>query len=290
MKSTTSRQASDTATDATGDESASGWQLAGTAAQAYEDHLVPAIFANLARRLVAAADIDTGMRALDVACGTGIVARTVARTVGPGGTVLGVDVNPHMLAAARRAAAGIRPDIEWRQGDAVALPMDDDTVDVVLCQEALQFFPDPVAALREFRRVAVPGASIAFSVLRSLEHQPVYRVFADALGRHVGPDAAAMISSPFALGDREQLRTLADEAGLEDVSVRICVNEERFPSVPDFLAHEAASSPLADELADLEDARRASLVEDLSSALSGHLDDLGLAFHNETHVVTARAV
>lgn len=266
-----------------------GWQLEGTAAAAYEQHLVPAIFDAMSRRLVRAAAVEPGDRVLDVACGTGVVARTAARRVGPSGAVTGVDINRDMLATARQAADDVTPPIDWHEADVAALPFADDTFDVVLCEEALQFFADRVAALREMRRVAAPGGRVAFSVLRSVEHNRVYAILAQALGDHVGAAAERMMRSPFALGDADMLRAAARDAGLVDVVVRIVVNEERFPSVAELLRQEAASSPLAGPLGDLAHDRRAALVASLERQLAPHLDDAGLAFHNETHVVTARA-
>lgn len=268
---------------------ASGWHLDEDAARSYEAHLVPAIFAPMARRLVATAGVAAGDRVLDVACGTGIVARTAARCVGADGAVTGVDVNPAMLAVAREAGAGLEPAIAWREGDVVDLPLDDDDVDVALCQEAVQFFGDRAAALAEVRRVVAPGGRVAFSTLRSLDHHPVYAIFADALGEHAGPEAATMMGSPFAVGDAGVLRRAAEDAGLEEVVVTIAVNEERFPSVRDFVHHEAASSPLSVELAALGSERTDALVADLADRLAAHVDDGGLVFHNETHLVTATA-
>lgn len=266
-----------------------GWQLHGSAADAYEQHLVPAIFDALSRRLVTTADVGPGDRVLDVACGTGVVARAAARRVGSSGAVTGIDVNPDMLATARRSAAQVTPPIDWRQGDAEALPFDDDAFDVVLCQEAVQFFSDRVAALREMHRVAVPGGRVAFSVLRSVEHNPVYAIFAQALGDHAGDAAEQMMRSPFALGDADALRAAARAAGLTDVGIRIAVNEERFASVREFVRQEAASSPLAGPLGALAEVQRTALVASLEQQLAPQLDDTGLAFHNETHIVTARA-
>ncbi|HEX6256412.1 MAG TPA: methyltransferase domain-containing protein [Euzebyales bacterium] len=265
-----------------------GWQLQGNAADAYERYLVPAIFDAMARRLVAIADVRPGDRVLDVACGTGVVARAAGGRVGPTGSITGVDINPDMLAAASAAAADVTSDIDWRLADAGALPFDDDTFDVVLCEEAVQFFPDPVAVLREIRRVATRDGTIAFSVLRPLAHNPVYAVFSRLLGQYAGDAAARMMASPFAFGDAGALRAAADEAGLTDVVVRIAVGEERFPSVAEFVRREAASSPLAGPLAALDDVRLGALVAACEDALAAHVDDTGLVFHNETHVVTAR--
>lgn len=266
-----------------------GWQLQGDAAENYESYLVPAIFGAMSRRLVAAAELSPGETVLDVGCGTGIVARTAAGVVGPAGAVRGVDINPDMLATARRVAADTAGTITFRQADAADLPFDDATFDVVVCQEVLQFVEDPTAALSEMQRVAVPGGRIAISVLRPLDRNPVYATFSEALGERAGPAAEAMMASPFAFGDREALRGAATAAGLEDVRILIAVGEERYPSVEAFVQREAASSPLAGPLGELADDDRAAMVAALQDQLAPHRDDGGLCFHNETHLLTARA-
>jgi ubiquinone/menaquinone biosynthesis C-methylase UbiE len=86
------------------------FQVSLDSAEAYESVFVPALFEPWARMLVDAAGVGAGDRILDVACGTGIVARIAADRVGAGGSVVGIDRNPAMLAVARR----LRPDIEWR--------------------------------------------------------------------------------------------------------------------------------------------------------------------------------
>lgn len=264
-----------------------GWQLEGSAAGAYQAYLVPAIFDAMSRRLVAAAGVRPGHAVLDVGCGTGVVARAAARVAGPDGAVTGIDVNPEMLATADRAS----PDtgIHWERADATALPFPDDTFDVVLCEEVLQFLDDRVTALEQMRRVAVPGGTVALSVLRGLDHNPPYATFVRALERHAGPEAARMMASPFALGDAGTLRREAEAAGLRDVEIRIAVSEERFPSVAEMVRREAASSPLAGPLGALDDGARDALVAAMEEALAEHTDDAGVAFHNETHLVTARA-
>ena len=120
------------------------FQIPIEAAELYESAFVPASSPSGRRSSASAAGVSPGQSVLDVACGTGIVARTAADLVGADGSVVGVDLNEAMLTVARR----VRPDIDWRQGDAAALPFADGSFDVVLCQMALMFFADRHRALQ----------------------------------------------------------------------------------------------------------------------------------------------
>lgn len=266
---------------------ADGWQLQGNAADAYEAHLVPVIFHAHAERLVEAGKVTAGDRVLDAGCGTGVVTRAAAGRVGPSGALAAVDLNPDMLETARRTTADVRPAVDLRQADLVDLPFEDGAFDVALCQEVVQFLPDRVGALAELRRVVRPGGRLAFCVFRALEHHPVYAIFARLLGEFAGPDAATMMGSPFALSDAETLRGGARDAGWTDIRVTIGIGTERFPSIREFVRWEAASSPLAGPLSDLGDERTEELVVTLERELAPWIDDAGLTFANETHLVTA---
>ena len=90
------------------------WQLDGDSPAAYERYLVPIIFAPWAERLIERAAPQPGERVLDVACGTGVVARRAAPRVGVNGRVVGLDINEGMLAVARAISSDIRPAIECR--------------------------------------------------------------------------------------------------------------------------------------------------------------------------------
>ena len=194
-----------------------GWQLDTDSAEAYERYLVPAIFEPFARALAAPV---AGERVLDAACGTGVV----ARYAGPRAAhVVGVDVNAGMLAVAARIA----PQLQWVQADVAALPFEDGSFDVVLCQQGLQFVSDRAAALAELRRVLAPGGRILASVWRGPEHNPGFAAFADVLDRHAGPGTGAVLRSPFAGGDGEAWRAALTAAGFRDVRVRIELGQRR---------------------------------------------------------------
>ncbi len=264
-----------------------GWQLEGNASEAYEQYLVPPIFASWADQLVEAGDIHEGDRVLDIACGTGIVARRAASQVGTSGSIVGLDINEGMLAVAEETAADIDSPIEWRQGDATDLPFSDEGFDVVCCQQSLQFFDDQTTAAEEMRRVLTPGGRVALSVWRPLEYQPAYVILSEALERHIGDKAGTMMRSPFPAWEREDLRTLVQNAGFYNVSVTIEIGSVRYPSVEEFVRREAASSPLAEPLAAVDGEVRDELVHEVEHALHRYVDDKGTSSPMESYVVIA---
>ena len=112
-----------------------GWQLSGGAAEAYERYIAQVILAERTRELVEVAAVRENDRVLDVACGTGVVVRHVARYVGAGGHVVGLDINAGMLemaGALLHQPAGAS--VAWREGNVGALPFPPAAFDVVLCQ------------------------------------------------------------------------------------------------------------------------------------------------------------
>jgi ubiquinone/menaquinone biosynthesis C-methylase UbiE len=266
---------------------AEGWQLEGNSAEAYERYLVPA-FSPWANELVAVADVREGERVLDVACGTGIVARHAAVRTGAAGTVVGLDLNEDMLRVARTVSAMVSPAIEWRQGNAARLPFPDGAFDAVLCEQATQFFSDPVQALGEMRRVLAAGGRAAVSVCRPIRYSPAYVTMASALERYVSAEAGSMMRSPFSSWNVDEFRALFTKAGFGHVHVRIEVSSLRYPSFEEFLRREAASSPLAGPISALDAEVRDDLIRDLRSALFDHVDDDGLVCAVESYVALAQ--
>jgi SAM-dependent methyltransferase len=262
--------------------STDAFQISPETAEAYEAAFVPSLFAHLAPVLIDAAGVTAGDRVLDVACGTGIVARTAAERAGPAGHVVGLDRNEAMLTVARR----VRPDLEWRQGDAAALPFPDGWFDVALCQSGLMFVPDPIEAVRELGRVVRPGGRVAVQVWSSLDRQYGFQPLADAVARHAGPDAVALISTYFRLGDREQFTGHFTLAGLRVTDVRTLPVTVRAPSVDDYITTEVASTPLIDRISG--DVYR-RIREEAGAGLARYTDATGaLALPLEAYLVAAR--
>jgi SAM-dependent methyltransferase len=189
-----------------------------TAAENYQRKWVPYTFSPLAALLLNHAGVRPGERVLDVACGTGAVARLAAPRVGQEGAVVAVDLNPAMLAIGRSLPAPDGATIDWREGSAVALPLSDASCDLALCQLGVQFFSDRGAALREMRRVLAPGGRVAICVWRSLEYNPLSRLLQESIARHLNSTPGALFPG-FTLGDAGELQWLLSSAGYGDVSV-----------------------------------------------------------------------
>lgn len=257
------------------------FQLSTEMAEIYEATFVPAFFAQWAPVLVDAVGVTPGQRVLDVACGTGIVARVAATRMNETGVVVGIDVNLGMLAVAAR----ICDDLDWRQGDAAALPVGDDEFDAVFCQMAMMFFPDPVAALREMGRAARPGGSIGVLVPGALEENRPYELFAEIVTRHAGAEARNLVTTYFALGDRSALVDTFIEAGLHVRAATSPVGESRFGSIDELVSIEIDSTPLADRL---DPQARERILDDCREALAPWLvEDGSLRFPFTGNLIVA---
>ncbi|MFI6479601.1 class I SAM-dependent methyltransferase [Nonomuraea sp. NPDC050663] len=215
------------------------FQIPLEAAESYEARFVPALFARWAADLAADLPLRPGQSVLDVACGTGVVARTLADTAG---SVIGLDLNEAMLTVARR----VRPDLRWRQGDAAHLLFPDGAFDVVTCQAALMFFPDRRRALREMARVA--RHAVGLHVPGRLESSPAYSALVRIAAEHAGPEARELLSGYFVLGDPRELTELVESAGLRVTKLTTRMAELRLASIEEFVAVEVESTPLIERL------------------------------------------
>ena len=215
------------------------FQIATDAARSYEAAVTVFMtpFADIA---IEAAGVGPGDQVLDLACGTGVVARRLTDAVGATGRVCGSDLNPAMLAVAREIGpAGI----EWLQAPADALPYPDSSFDSVVCQQSLQFFPDKVAALREVGRVLRPGGRVAVTVWAAPEHSPYFAaqragVLAAIGDAGLNPLRAAMPADPEAL-----LTGWAHTAGLTAINTRIVQAPVRLPDLVAFVDLQVGATP-----------------------------------------------
>jgi ubiquinone/menaquinone biosynthesis C-methylase UbiE len=259
-------------------------------AESYERYMVPALFGPWASYLMRAARAQPGERVLDVACGTGVVARRIAPYVEPQGRVTGLDINAERLSVARAAAEREGLAIEWRLGQAEKLPFPDDSFDVIVCQFGLMLFDDPHVALTEMRRTLSANGRAALSVWQGLERHPFYQALDDMSQRRLGRSS---VGGMFSLGDPAELRGLLEGAGFQQVEIESVSMAASFPDPDEFLAWEASVDPDATPaLRHLGDTERreilAALRQDLRAALreAAQGDQMALPFH--AHIARAR--
>ena len=251
----------------------------------YERHLVGPLFRPWALALLEEADWREGGRVLDVACGTGIVARLAQERVGSRGRVAGVDVSAPMLEVAR----GVSPAVDWREGDASALPIrEGETFDAVFCQQGLQFFADRLAAAREMRRALASGGRLVVSTWRQIEESPVLREAHRIAERLLGP----IVDRRHALGDDYELTRLLTQVGFDDVRVRKATKTVRFAEPTAFARLNAmALVGMSSAAKQLGEADRERAVERIAGesleAFAPYMSGPGLAFDTVSNVATA---
>jgi ubiquinone/menaquinone biosynthesis C-methylase UbiE len=256
-------------------------QINSSAAEAYEEFLVPALFQQWTERVVDAAQIKEGQHILDVACGTGVLTRNAALHVGKKGSVIGLDVNEGMLAAAERKS----PQIQWKRGRAEALPFDDRSFDRVISQFGLMFFEDRSGAIREMSRVLVPGGRLAVVVWDALENSPGFAALVALLERLFGAQTAQALSAPFSLGNKEALLALFHDSNLEDVQITTHEGVARFSSISSWIFIETKGWTLGDNI---NEAEYQHLLKEAERELQHYVvSDGSVAFRIPAHIVTA---
>jgi ubiquinone/menaquinone biosynthesis C-methylase UbiE len=265
-----------------------------TPAQVYEEFFVPALFGPCARELLDVAPPRVGDRVLDVACGTGVVARTVAPTVGAEGRVTGLDLRPGMLAVASSLPPPEGAPVEWTEGDAQALAFADGSFDLVLCQQGIQFFPDQAGAASEMRRVLVPGGRVGLAVWQGFDRNEFFGAMTEVEVHHLADVGMSYeeLAQPFLYGDPEWLREIAAGAGFDDVRVEPRSFEARFAAEGFVERLELAYSAVIPEFSEDPAAFRAfveAVDRDMQDVFARHRDGSHIVFPLHLNVAVATA-
>lgn len=244
-------------------------------ATTYDAWFVPAVFAPLAQSVVAHTAISSRARVLDVACGSGIVARTVAKQSGFTGSIVGLDLSSDMLAVAEGSSAAEGRTIEWVQGSAQELPFPDASFDLLFCQQGMQFFPDRQGAVNEMARVLASGGEVVITTWRGLDQNPFFADLARAVHERSGSPA---LEKPFSLGDPGEIGALLLGAGFAQVSVEPVTMTTDYTHPEEFVARQirasAAAIPALQALAPSElDDLIASVAGDFRDAVEGAIFD-----------------
>lgn len=208
--------------------------------------------------------VALGDAVLDVACGTGIATRAAAAIAGPEATVVGSDINRPMLDLAAEISAGNGDGIVWREASALDLPFDDAEFDRVICQQGVQFFPDPGRGLSEMARVAKKGGTVAITVWSALAHSPYFEAMYSMLMRYCDAQADDMAWS----SDANQVVQWFNSAGLSEASIDRRVELVTLPPLDTFVPAHLKATPWADAFDSLSSTEAAAAVSDMHTHLS----------------------
>lgn len=196
-----------------------------------DQYLVPGVYAQWANRVAEIAEIDLGAQVLDVACGTGTLARAVQFETGLSGRVIGIDNNEKMLESARKKSSGI----EWQLGDATALPFEKNQFDRVVCQFALMFIVNRVGVIKEMLRVCKPDGLVVLATWGPLHHGGAFDVLINLVRQFLGSHAATKLSSPWSLGKPGVMDSLLLTSGVNEYECHQRVGQASYPSMRAFI-------------------------------------------------------
>jgi ubiquinone/menaquinone biosynthesis C-methylase UbiE len=251
----------------------------------YERWLVGPLFRPFAEIIIRDMDLSPGESVVDIACGTGIVARVAKERVGEGGHVVGVDISSDMLSVARNVA----PEIEFREGSAEALPLEDgERFDVVVCHQGFQFFRDKAAAAAQMRRVLKEGGKLAVATWRSDEESPFLHELRRVAERHLGPIADQRYNFAEAA-----LESFVRDSGFNNVRAKIISCRVHFDDGGQFVRLNSMAfvglSAAGKEM-DGQQRRQAvdAIVTDSAAVLESHSKNSAVDFDLRTNVAIAR--
>lgn len=176
----------------------------------------------LTDHLVELAQISPGQRVLDVACGGGDPAFTIADIVGPSGSVIGVDITEQMIAAAKDFARQHQVEnVEFRLIESeLEIDLPPASVDVVTCRCGLMLMPDPVAATAAWRRLLKPGGRIVVSTWGPPEYCDFFTLLPRIAAKYLVDGKAPRPTSQFRLSTPEILSQTLERAGFRDIDAR----------------------------------------------------------------------
>jgi ubiquinone/menaquinone biosynthesis C-methylase UbiE len=268
--------------------SASDKAFTGSIPENYDRNMVPLIFASYAQDMAQRAAALSPKAVLETAAGSGVVTRALLAKLPANIRYVATDLNPSMLDyAATRQNADSR--ISWRQADALTLPFEDATFDLVCCQFGAMFFPDRPSGYREARRVLNPGGSFLFNVWDRIEEN----IFADdvtnALARFFPDDPPRfMARTPHGYHDITLIRSDLAKAGFSNVSIETVAAVSRAASALHVATAYCQGTPLRNEIEARGPDRLQAATDHAAAAITQRHGSGEVAAKIQAHVIVAR--
>ena len=261
--------------------------FAGSIPQLYDEYLVPLIFQPYAEDLAARVASRKPSRVLEIAAGTGVVTREMAKRLPARASIVATDLNGPMIERAQ--AIGTARAGEWRTADTMSLPFADGSFDAVVCEFGVMFFPDKVKAFSEARRVLKPGGAFLFNVWDRIEDNEFADVVTKALGELFPADAPLfMARTPHGYHDKARIRADLAAAGFRDgVSIETVTHRSPADSARRAAIAYCQGTPLRNEIETREAGSLARATEHCERALAQRFGNGAVDGRIQAHVVVA---
>lgn len=213
----------------------------------YEKGLVPVIFADYAREMAArAAKLKPG-KVLELAAGTGVVTRMLRDELSPGCEITASDLNVPMLEIAKTKFTSDEA-VSFQAIDAMDISLPDKSMDLVLCQFGVMFFPDKIASYKEARRVLKRGGRYIFNAWGSHSENPFAAIGQSLVEELFPTDTPQFYNVPFHYHDPKQMKRDMKAAGFSGVKVKPLPIKKVIQSVDDFVEGFVYGNPLAEQI------------------------------------------
>ncbi|MFC5605828.1 class I SAM-dependent methyltransferase [Variovorax soli] len=261
--------------------------FAGSIPKLYDTLMVPLIFEAYAGDVAARIAASRPMSVLETAAGSGVVTRALAPRLGTEARYVVTDLNQPMLDyAATRQGADSR--ITWQQADALHLPFEDASFDVVLCQFGAMFFPDRVAGYAEARRVLRPGGLFVFSVWDRIEENEFADEVTSAMATVFPQDPPRFLArTPHGYHDVAVIRSEVNSAGFSHVELETIEKVSRASSARQAATAYCQGTPLRNEI-EARDASRLEFATDRATVVIAKRHGNGpVAGKIQAHVMAA---
>ncbi len=261
--------------------------FAGRVPKIYDEYFVPLIFQQYAADIAARVSAFRPSRVLEIACGTGIVTRSLAESLSHEVEIVATDLNQPMLDFA--AGRGTKQHVEWRQADALQLPFKDETFDAVVCQFGVMFFPDKPRAFAEAERVLKRGGAYVFNTWDRIEDNEFADIVTDSLAA-VFPDDPPrfMARTPHGYHDVDTVRADLEKGGfrsarIDTVAHRSRADSPRIPAVA--YCH---GTPLRDEIVARDPMRLDDATTACEKAIAARFGNGAVDSKIQAHIIEVR--
>jgi ubiquinone/menaquinone biosynthesis C-methylase UbiE len=232
----------------------------------YENYLGPVLFEPYAADLAGRVDAAKAKSVLELACGTGILSRTLRRKLGTQTRLIATDISEAMISYSRS-----RPnanDIEWKVMDAAKPDFPPASFDYVVSQFGVMLLPDKFAAFQQIRMLLVPGGKFIFNVWDSIEHNDLCNVASQVIKEQIPECTPDFLERPFAFHNREVIRVFLAAAGFDDVEISILMLECNAVSAASVALGLMNGTPIGEALKERDNVDTAAIVDEITFRLS----------------------